>query len=232
MARVTLSGVITDINGSIGGWTFQDSLAGKTVRIRPVQHGKGSSAQLDSHFFPTQIRYGWSLATSSQQGDWIAWAAATPFTDIYGNVKSLSGYQLFASCVLHAFLQDTFFGLDAPSAVPAPDALEAFTIGMSSTVLSLEWAMAFDHPDHHLWVFATPPVGASAPTNRRLYKLMAIIDNPNTASLDITAYWEALYPYLWTSIYNNSDYYLHLRAFLVRDDSGLTSLAQIVTGHN
>jgi hypothetical protein len=232
MARVTLSGIITDINGSVGGWTFQNSAAGKIVRSKPIQKKMPTSRQVDLQFIPSLARFLWAQLSGSEQADWVSFAGATPFTDIYGNIKTLTGYQFFISSIFRRLFAGTLSDLLAPSGVPAPDAMGAFTVTMDATNLRLQFGGALSYADNHMWIYCTYPTQTPAQTNRRQYRPMTSTNDQGASFIDITADFEAYFDISWNTLYTSSSFYLHVHAFFMRDESGIASTAVFASGNN
>jgi len=47
MARIKLSGILSEISGSVSGMTFQNSLSGLTLRKKPIPLNPKSQSQLN-----------------------------------------------------------------------------------------------------------------------------------------------------------------------------------------
>lgn len=232
MARVTLSGIITDINGSVNGWTFQNSLVGKTLRSKPIQTRSPNFVRRAFEKIPQTIRFLWQQTTPTQKTDWANFAAATVFTDIWGNIKTLSAYQFFMSCITRYLLQGTLTSLDAPIGIPATDAMPPFDLTLNPTTLELTFASTFNKPDHQIWVFVSIPTSEPGDNNRHKYKLVTTRANPNASTLDITGSYEARFTVNYADLFSQDNFYLHAYCFLVREDNGIASLAVKSSAHN
>lgn len=77
MARVTLSGLVSDIKGSINGSTFQRSASGLTLRNKPIPVGKGSSSQQLIRRTNSLLSTAWENLTDAERLTWKNFAAFT-----------------------------------------------------------------------------------------------------------------------------------------------------------
>lgn len=104
MARLKLGAFITDINGSLGGQTFQKSGSGLTLRNKPNNCDQQSQAQLQQRSIMLAVQNAWRALSDSQRSAWhfnIETFAARSSKD-YSN--SITGRELFLrwNCLLHS----------------------------------------------------------------------------------------------------------------------------------
>lgn len=70
MARLKLSGLVSDISGSIGGTTFQRNAFGISMRTKPVRGQHSSASQIRTRQYMAQCLSAWNLLTTEQRATW------------------------------------------------------------------------------------------------------------------------------------------------------------------
>ena len=77
MARVKLSGLISDISGSVSGMTFQQSAGGLTLRKKPFPINVSSVSQLNQRALIRSIQNLWFELSQSDRDKWnyfLSWS--------------------------------------------------------------------------------------------------------------------------------------------------------------
>ena len=75
MAKVTYGALVTEINGSIGGITFQTNRAGTIARIRPASFRSRTGKQNTEIANFTSLIAGFSALTLAQKQAWDTFAS-------------------------------------------------------------------------------------------------------------------------------------------------------------
>jgi len=204
MARVTYGPLVTELAGSIGGVTFQKNASGNTARLRPVPTVNPTSLQSGFQGNLSSIVNFWPTLTQAQKDDWDTHASIYDHTTVWGESKTLSGYQWFVSCNLNHLL---FFS--APFAAKQgfinftdPD---AFTLEISSTYIRLAWASPYTFT-FNLALYISLPLRQSSLKLRRSLFLLSISPPASPLSTwDITSLVESFYNVTWSTFFNTSD---------------------------
>lgn len=84
MANVKLSGLISDIRGSIAGATFQRSGSGLTMRKKPHPLKAKTNAQTQVRILQSRLNFEWLQLTDAQRNTWQSFA---DFTNGYGKTS-------------------------------------------------------------------------------------------------------------------------------------------------
>lgn len=95
MARVKLSGLLSDISGSVAGMTFQKSLSGLILRKKPIPLNPQSSSQLNQRSIITYLQNLWISLSQSDRNKWIYFLSWSNQTQNHNSKLLISGYQLF-----------------------------------------------------------------------------------------------------------------------------------------
>ncbi len=77
MAIIQLSGLVSNIRGSVAGSTFQNSAGGLTMRKKPVPVGRGTNAQQAQRNIIAQLNFLWNSMTVAQRQQWSSFAIFT-----------------------------------------------------------------------------------------------------------------------------------------------------------
>lgn len=106
MAKVSFGSGVAEIRGSIGGTVYSRNSGGAYIRTRiaPIQPGSTRQEEAKSVFAAGVNN--WTNALSQLQRDmWAAYAAAVPYTDIFGATRYYSGqvrYVQAYACAINA----------------------------------------------------------------------------------------------------------------------------------
>lgn len=95
MAIIKTSGLITDINGSINGTTFQNSLGGLTMKSKSFQSKNYSMLANAQKATMSGVQNYWRNLSQADRDDWQVQAEFAPVGMKRGNGRKLSGQQLF-----------------------------------------------------------------------------------------------------------------------------------------
>jgi hypothetical protein len=124
MARIKYTGLISSINGSIGGTTFQRNRYGSTVKQKPVTVNPNSAKQNTQKLYLQTASTRWRGLTEAERESWNTWAAANPTETRLNPDAYLNGFNLF--CKYHI----TFAPINTSTILPEPD----FTIETLNTI--------------------------------------------------------------------------------------------------
>jgi hypothetical protein len=112
MARIQYSGLVTAINGSVGGTTFQTNKYGFTVKNKANMVHPRTSLQSNQKLALSVAITRWRALSSPQRSLWDSWALAYPQYAKHNPTAQLSGFNVF---IKRMVFQLMFFGLDQPA---------------------------------------------------------------------------------------------------------------------
>jgi hypothetical protein len=95
MARIKLSGILSEISGSVSGMTFQNSLSGLTLRKKPIPLNPKSQSQLNQRNSLTYLQNLWFELSQVDRNKWIYFISWSNQSQKHNTHLLLSGYQLF-----------------------------------------------------------------------------------------------------------------------------------------
>jgi hypothetical protein len=182
MARVTYGGIITSINGSIGGTVFQDNKYGKTVKNSPNMKLPNSPFVFNNQRMMVQAAQGWRSITSAQRSQFDLYSTTYPQYTHHNSTSILSGYGIFlkwwfilARCGYSVVSNPTIAAVVLPSFTPSlhfSDADLNFTLGASTLEGDISFAIFLSgiYPSSHNF----------PPSNFRYITVMALDSEPST----------------------------------------------------
>lgn len=101
MAKIRFSTAITEMRGSVGGAVYSRNRGGGYVRARTSPVNPSSSRQTDARtVFSSAVNYWTNTMQAGERQAWDIYAAAVPYTDVFGASRYYSGQQRFiqAAC--------------------------------------------------------------------------------------------------------------------------------------
>lgn len=228
MARITYGTIVTNIKGSIGGTTFSTNRAGSIAKARVVgkrrlTHGQGVS--LSSSMSVTNA---WNVLSYSEKTAFNDYALVNTFTDRFGIVKTLTGYQWFKQLASASFyLVGTY--LTAPPAYLFPSALPSFSVLSQAGQLVVTWSVPIDPSVTSIYVFATPPIRGMANNQSATYRLLDVRSLDITSSFDLASIWSSVFGIDLSSLPASSSFNVNILIMPIDKSSYVTGVAQFNT---
>jgi hypothetical protein len=95
MAKILPGGNISDIRGKHGGQVYSKNRGGNYTRRKVTPVNPKSSSQVTARALFALLAQKWRTLTQAQQNAWIAAVSGYAKTNIFGDLKSPTGLQLF-----------------------------------------------------------------------------------------------------------------------------------------
>jgi hypothetical protein len=229
MALVQLSGIISDIKGSIGGTTFSTTRAGITAKKRLVGKRLPNTKQAGALNTSVATTVAWNNLTSLQKNAFNDYALANVYTSRYGVIKALTGFQWYKQLSQTSFYF-TGLQLDEPPAYSVPAALPTFTVTMNETSIIVEWSTPVDTENLFIYVYGSSPIRGNARFQRGLYKLLDTRSLDLSTVFDITEAWNVATGLDYASIATNAKFNLNILIYAIGSTSFNSGIAQSTTG--
>ena len=157
----------------------------------------------------------WRGLTEAQRQSWIDGAANFPFTDIFGNTKTLSGQALFVKLNNNiALVAGTpLTTCPSPVSIPAIDQI-TLTAAAGTPAVSLSYNIPDAAGDTKMIVFATPNVTPGKSFVKNLFRYNNQVEDDTASPLVLTTSWQAAFgaPVEGDKIF--------VRAFLINTTTG------------
>lgn len=222
MARVTYGPLVTELEGKIGGVTFQRNASGPIARLtsNPLVNPSPFQAPNQNNF-AILVAY-WPTLSEANKNTWRTFAGLHDHTTPWGETKTLNGFQWFMSVNLIRLLMDNSILTTAPTWISMPPP-QQFTLQVSATYLLCFWSPSYD-PIYHLLVYLTFPLRQSSIKLRRAhYFVMERPPGPGITTLNLTTVFQNLTNVTWATFYASADCSIICRIKQVYDIRGLAS---------
>jgi hypothetical protein len=174
MARISTSGLLGNITGSIAGTTFQNSVSGQIARKKPTQLKSYNQRQGKVRLINTQLNNLWATMTDQERQQW----------DIMVNAKFKTGKQAFYHSNFYLF----WYGkspIITPSLKPSPVGITTTNIIYNLGDLSVLTDFSADTNEYILCIKISQPYGTTINRARNNLRLLDL-DVTDTGSFFIT----------------------------------------------
>lgn len=171
MAKVLYTAFMADMRGKVNGTVFSKNKGGAYARTKVTPTNGRTLAQTLVRQSLASFSAGWRGLTGAQREGWNSGAINFPRTDVFGNVKILSGLQLFVSLNqnLNTIISGSLDNVPAPQPV-LPFSADSVAVGGVSSVFEVvfTWSDTMTPGSWDIVIMATAPMspGISFFTNR------------------------------------------------------------------
>ena len=231
MARVQYGALVTEITGSIGGMTFQNSKSGFTVRLKPSMSRYYSANQTPHIQLLNTISYYWRKLTLIQQLAWDNLAAANIHTNIYGRQYYLSGFNLFSSVNFNLNLIGEL-GILNPPVFTAAEPLPVITPQFDEHGLFINLDNLYSGLADRMVIFSTPPIFSTRSKNLNKYLFTTYITAEEFLTYEFTADWNNTHNLDYASIHGAGNFHVSLKIISINKTSGRFTPAAFLIGED
>lgn len=188
MAKIKWSGIgIVDGRGKINGTVLSKNRGGAYARVKVTPRNERSPAQMFVRSNLAYLAQKWKTLSQNERDAWGAAVSNYTRTDVFGDIKTPTGYNLFMR--INTALRDAstqlFFNIPAPSVdVVAPD-----ISGLAASAGSLSLGTSF--PDDaemngYLLIDASPQLSAGVSTAGSRFKRIENLEVNDFSALTAT----------------------------------------------
>jgi hypothetical protein len=93
--KLKFGAIVTDGRGKIGGHVASKNRGGAYLRTKVTPSNPNTASQSQVRSILASLASGWSLLTDSQRASWNGSVADYQSTDIFGDIKKPSGFNLY-----------------------------------------------------------------------------------------------------------------------------------------
>lgn len=119
MARVTYGSLVTELNGSVGGTTFQRNAYGFTAKNKPNMLRPWTDYQKKMQLCMSRAIHAWSTIAATERVFWNTFASSNPQYSKHNPSSILSGYAIFVKWHFYHFLSDVDIVVSPNSPIPS-----------------------------------------------------------------------------------------------------------------
>lgn len=194
MAKILTTAIVADIRNKLNGSVFSKNRYGAYVRTKVTPVNPQSTSQMLARNKLTNWSQNWRALNESQRQGWIAAAPNFPTTDIYGNIKILSGQALYVKLNINLANVGASDISDAPSPIGLPT-FDSLSLSAAETgpTLSMTFAPTPVAADFAISVFATPNVPPGRSFVKNLYRFIQIVDAAATSPANLLTAYQAVH---------------------------------------
>jgi len=229
MALVEFGAGISALRGSIGGWTFHKNRAGNIVRLRSGTHKQTTAKQDGAIANHVSILADWQALTSAQKSAWDSFANAHTKTDMFGDVRTLTGQNWYEAVNLNRELVGNP-RISTPPSFSLPKGNTNFSVTVDATQILITKNPPTNPNNTGLIIRTTPPL-SRATTSLRSHLRLTFVDpaGPFTP-FDIKSFWTATHGCFWPPSPVTSVFVIGIMLQTVEVNSGITSPGNTLIG--
>lgn len=193
MALIKTTAIVAEISGKINGTVFSKNRYGAYARTKVTPVNRNTNAQQGARAILTIVSQAWKGLTDAQRKGWNVGSKNFTRTNVFGDVRNLSGSALFARLnanLLHigaAQIEEC----PLPVSVPAIDTLSVAADNSSQT-MTLAFSPAIDAAVK-IEVYATAGLSAGKNFVKSEFKKIAVKDDGFSTGGSIAADYIAVF---------------------------------------
>lgn len=194
MAKILTTAIVADIRNKLNGSVFSKNRYGSYVRTKVTPVNPQTTAQQNARNLLSTNSQAWRGLTEAQRQGWIDAAANFPFTDIFGNTKTLSGSALYIKLNNNLVAAGQAAIPDAPAPVAIPQ-LIITSLSAAETVPAVSLVFT-DTPvpaDFSIVVQTTGNVGAGKSFVKNLFRFTTNIAAAATSPANLLTAFQAIH---------------------------------------
>jgi hypothetical protein len=195
MARIKYSGLIDEINGSIGGTTFQRNRYGFTIKRKPAGKKGGSPSQLARRLSMYRVQQNWIGLSAADRANWVTYASTFPTATRLNPNVYLNGVNLFEKYhLLKALLNE--FTLTNPSGPQRTLSFGLFQMDSDLGILTAQSNITLSGGNWIYFLFVSRPVRETTSLAKNQTRFVSAVTAFGNSFEDIAAKYTALYGFL------------------------------------
>lgn len=229
MALVEYGAGISALRGSIGGWTFHKNRAGNIVRLRSGTHKQTTPKQDTAIAKHVDILSAWQAITPAEKLSWDSFANAHTKTNMWGDVRTLTGQNWFEAVNLNRELVGNP-RITSPPSYSLPIGNTNFSVTVDATQILITKNPPLNPPDTGLIIRTTPPLSRSTTSLRSNLRLTVVRPTGPYTPFDIKNFWTATHGCFWPPSPVTSFFTIGIMLQLIRKTSGITSPGNTLLG--
>lgn len=186
--KLKFGAIVTDGRGKIGGHVASKNRAGAYLRTKVTPSNPQTASQSAIRSILSSLSAGWSQLTDEQRASWNGAVADYQSTDIFGDIKKPSGFNLYIK------LNSTILSLGGAALSAAPAKEELGDIYLTAAVIDLTeeeitvTTVGTKPAGASFRYYATPSMSAGISNAKNRFRIIADSTTPITAAALYAAY--------------------------------------------
>jgi hypothetical protein len=193
MAKIKFSALVSDMRNKLNGSVMSKNRYGSYMRNKTTPVNPQTTFQQNARAILASTSQAWGGLTEAQRNGWKALAQELPFTDIFGDPKTLSGNSLY--CKLNSNLAKGFYPFisDAPAKEAIPfisiPSISVVTAGGVLSSLEFNISPAVVPAGTNLIVYATPAINPGVSFVKNQFRLIAADPTVVAGVVNLEPFW-------------------------------------------
>lgn len=183
--KMKFGAIVVDGRGKVGGHVASKNRAGAYLRTKVTPVNPNTTYQQTVRNRLSGLSSGWRGLTAAQRSAWNAAVSDFSKTDIFGDIKNPSGFNLYQK-LNNNLLNCSESALSSP---PASEAVEAFTSFSAAAANGAQTATLTFAPavsaDHKVLIFATPALSPGVNFVKSEFRQIMVADNADVSPLSV-----------------------------------------------
>ena len=182
--KLKFGAIIVDGSGKIGGHVVSKNRGGKYLRTKVTPNNPNTTAQQGARALLSSLSTAWAGLTEAQRLSWNGAVSSYASTDIFGDIKNPSGFNLFVKLNANLGLIGEAVLVVAPEKIEVPySVIDSAVIDLSSTT----GLVTFGDTNYNgisVLISATPSVSQGKTNVNSLFRVIGAFEI-TTAEADI-----------------------------------------------
>ncbi len=196
MAIVEFGALVTDIVGSVRGWTFQRNRSGNILRGKPKQKKVATVKQSAQQSELVSFIQAFQQLTPGEKLAWDAFASLNTKLNKFGETKVLTGQNWFTT-VNSARDALGLSQLSAPPANLLPEAITSFDLTVDAVKIEIDQILPNSPTDTGLLITTTFPNTLTTKIQRSPFRDTKVVSSVPFNTIDLTSDWENTHLLPW-----------------------------------
>ena len=185
--KMKFGAIVVDGRGKIGGHVASKNRSGAYLRTKVTPVNAQTSYQLGVRSRFTGFSQGWKALTAGQRDSWNAAVSDFSRTDIFGDLKNPSGFNLFQRLNNNLSIIGEA-QIDAPPLPSSVGVVTATALAIAAGAATMSLTLSNSVPaDTQAKVYATAPLSAGKSFVKSEYRLVAILPAAEASPYDLKA---------------------------------------------
>ena len=195
MSKIKYSALVSNVRNKLNGSVMSKNRYGNYIRNKTTPVNPQTTFQQNARAALAANSQAWGGLTEAQRNGWKALAQELPFTDIFGDSKTLTGSALFVKLNGNLNKLPSASISDSPVkvAVPAVEglALTATASGGILSALSMTFASTPIPAGFDMVIYATPGISPGRSFVKNQFRLLTVVGSGFSSPQNLFAAYEA-----------------------------------------
>ena len=195
MSKIKYSALVSDVRNKLNGSVLSKNRFGNYIRNKTTPVNPQTTFQQNARAVLSAMSQAWAGISEAQRNGWRALAQTMPFTDIFGDPKTLTGQMMYVklNTNLEKIGQSAIADAPAKEAIPYIEVASVVATQTASALVSLDLTIdpATVPAGFAVAVYATPAVNPGINFVKNQFRFLGIAPAPAVGVIDLEPLWNA-----------------------------------------